>query len=125
MLTEKDFQDAARIIGCDVAMVKAVDAVESGGNGFLSDGVTPVILFEPHIFWKELRKVGVDPEPLSKMGRYQDILYPTWGMRPYGKRGQAQHERLQRAASINRPAALKAASWGRFQILGQNYEMCN
>jgi len=39
--------------GVEPAVILAIQQVESGGNGFFSDG-RPKILFEGHIFWKEL-----------------------------------------------------------------------
>ncbi len=122
MLTLEDYQRAASRIGCEVAAIKAVDRVESNGGGFLSTG-QPVILFEPHVFWKELRRRGIDPNKYASDPKYADILYPKWGTKPYGGSSK-QHERLQRATEIDRNAALESASWGRYQILGQNYKMC-
>ncbi len=118
-LSEQAFKDAANLLGVEVAVIKAVDAVESNGNGFLSTG-EPIILFESHVFWKELKKRGVDPTKHTKGN--EDILYPVWGTKPYGKPYE-QHARLQRAAEINRDAALSSASWGRFQIMGYNYKL--
>jgi hypothetical protein len=94
--------------------------VESNGNGFLATG-EPVILFEPHVFWKELRKRNIDPAQHTTGN--EDILYPQWGTKPYGP-VRKQHQRLERAAKINRDAALSSASWGRFQIMGYNYKLC-
>lgn len=111
-ITEQAFVNAAKKIGCELAAIKAVDEVESRGKGFLPDNF-PKILFEPHIFWKELKKIGVTPV-------VSDICYPTWGTKPYGKDSD-QPNRLERAAKINRDAALKSCSWGRFQICGFNY----
>jgi len=123
MITEQRFKDSALRIGCSLAAIKAVAEVESGGNGFLSTG-EPVILFEPHVFWKQLRKKGLDPQKiLANNPEYSDILYPVWGSKPYGKSSQ-QHARLQRAVKIHRDAALESASWGKFQILGLNWPSC-
>ena len=118
MLTDQAYQDAANDLGVDVATIKAVAEVESAGDGFLHDG-TPKILFEPHIFWKELRKRNVNPNDYLPLNA--DILYPTWGAKPYGKYS-AQHDRLKRAVAINNEAALCSASWGKFQIMGFNYK---
>lgn len=52
-LTINDYQNAATKLGVDVASVRAVASVESKGNGLFSDG-RPVILYERHIFYKEL-----------------------------------------------------------------------
>ncbi|MCH5720872.1 N-acetylmuramidase domain-containing protein [Niabella hibiscisoli] len=35
----------------------------------------------------------------------------------------SQHERLHKAAWLNRNAALMSASWGRFQVMGYNYAL--
>lgn len=119
MITEKQFKESAIILGVKVAAVKAVAEVESGGEGFLTTK-EPTILFEPHVFWKELRKLGINPN--NHTSGNEDILYPVWGSKPYGKYSQ-QHSRLARATKINRAAALKSASWGKFQILGANYKL--
>lgn len=115
MITEKQFKISAEKIGCSVAAIKAVAEVESSGGGFLSQN-QPKILFEPHIFWKELRKNGITPI-------LSDICYPVWGTKPYGKMSQ-QPEKLEKASKIDREAALKSTSWGLFQICGFNYKLC-
>ena len=51
-LTDQDYTEAAKVIGCEVACIKAVKEVETGSAGaFLSNNM-PTILFEGHIFWK-------------------------------------------------------------------------
>lgn len=123
MITENQYKKSAEKIGCEVAAVKAVAAVESNGSGFQSDG-TPTILFEPHIFWKQLKAKGINPEELLKKDpSLSDILYPVWGSKPYGKYS-AQANRLERAVKINREAALMSASYGLFQIMGFNWKLC-
>lgn len=119
MITEQQFKDSATVLGIEVAAIKAVAEVESAGEGFFSPGV-PKILFEPHVFWKELRRVGIDPNTVAAGNG--DILYPLQGMKPYGRFSQ-QHAKLQRAVAIHRDAAIKSASWGRFQIMGYNYQL--
>lgn len=120
MITEEQYREIADSLEIEVAVIKAVDEVESKGSGFLETG-EPKILFEPHIFWKELKKVGKDPK--SYQALYKNVLYEKWGEQPYGKYSE-QHARLQKASKIHREAALKSASWGRFQILAQNYKEC-
>jgi hypothetical protein len=51
ILTEENFQSAARSLKCDPATIKAVAEVESNGHGFLSDGNVKVS-FEGHQFYK-------------------------------------------------------------------------
>lgn len=124
MITEESFTVCAKDINCDIAAIKAVAEVESGGEGFLPNG-KPTILFEPHIFWKQLKILGLDVNLLIHTHpEYKDILYPVWGTLPYGSK-VSQYDRLARASAINRQAALKSASWGKFQIMGFNYNLCN
>lgn len=119
-LTKKDFNKAAKRLDCEVAAIKAVAEVESAGSGFDSKE-RPKVLFEAHIFWKELKKVGINPTTVQKGN--ENILQPTWSLgRKYYK--QDQHARLEQAIKIHREAALKSASWGKFQVLGNNYKTC-
>ena len=63
-LTEEDFVRAALRLGegVEVAAVKAVQEVETGGRGgFFAPG-KPAILFEGHIFWKRIEKLNFNPE---------------------------------------------------------------
>lgn len=118
MISEYKFKEVANQLGVEVAVLKAVAEVESNGSGFLPTG-EPKILFEPHKFWANLKKRGIDPNKHTKDNT--DILYPTWKSGSYGKESQ-QHSRLARAASIDREAALESASWGGFQVMGENWK---
>ena len=120
MISEQQFKKSAQALNVEVAAIKAVAEVESAGDGFLPGG-KPKILFEPHIFWKQLRLKGINPSMF--MEENPDILYPTWKSGAYGPVSK-QHDRLERAAKINREAALLSASWGRFQIMGFNWKLC-
>lgn len=120
-LTEEDFKLAARLLDVEPAALKAVKAVESGQyGGFLASG-RPVILFEGHIFWSQLKKKGINPEAYVKGN--EDILYPKWNKSHY-KSGEAEYTRLDKARKINRDAADASASWGMFQIMGFNHVAC-
>jgi hypothetical protein len=118
---EMNFKGAAEMLGVEEAAVRAVHHVESGGrNGFLPDG-RPLILFEGHIFWKQLRKNNIVPEKYVEGN--EDILFPKWD-RSFYKGGAAEYERLNRAIKIHPESAYCAASWGMFQIMGFNYQLC-
>lgn len=123
MITEEQFKEAAALLKCEIAAVKAVNKVESGGrSSFLADG-RPKILFEGHIFWKELLKLKIDPK--QHVAGNEDILYPSWileKVRPFYRLDQ--HVRLAKARLINQDAANKSASWGAFQIMGNNHAAC-
>ena len=110
-MTPDAIADAARSIGCDTAAIHAVIEIESRG-GF-DAARRPRILFERHYFH---RLTG---------GRFDerapDISHRRWG--GYG-RSAAQYRRLERAIVLDREAALRSASWGAFQIMGDNFAAC-
>lgn len=116
-LQEADIGSAASDLNVELAAVKAVNEVESTGAGFIVD--KPKILFEGHIFWRELNKKGIDPER-HRQGN-EDILYPKWTTAHY-QGGLAEYDRLEKAKGIDEEAALRSASWGIFQIMGFNAE---
>lgn len=102
---------AALELGCEAAALRAVIDVESRG-GFLPDR-RPKILFERHYF-SRLTGRRFD-------GDYPDISNPQ----PGGyKGGAAEYVRLARAIELDRDAALRSASWGAFQIMGDNCSAC-
>lgn len=109
-LGDGDVEAAAISLGCAVAAVRAVMDVESRG-GFLSDG-RPKILFERHFF--------------SRLTNRQfDAANPDISNRTPGgyKGGKAEYDRLAKAIGLNRDAALRSASWGAFQIMGDNCKL--
>jgi hypothetical protein len=120
MISLKQYQRSSLDLGVGIAEIKAVALIEGGGEGFLPSG-EPVILFEPHQFWRELVKRGIDPH--KHLEGNEDILYQKWGEKSYGKYS-AQHSRLARASKIHREAAIQSASWGLFQIMGYHYKAC-
>ena len=117
-LAEKDLIALSNSLGVELAAVKAVYEIESSGRGFLTDG-RPKILFEGHIFWKQLKNKGLNPEDFREDNG--DVLYPKW-TKQYYKGGSAEHDRLNKAKLINEDAALESASWGIFQIMGFHYK---
>jgi hypothetical protein len=100
------------------AVILAIQSVESGNNGYQPDG-RPKILFEGHVFWRQLKIAGKDPAELVKGN--EDILFQHQDRTKY-KHGNAEYDRLEKAEKIDRIAALKSASWGEFQIMGFNHK---
>ncbi|MFC0181556.1 Protein of unknown function [Pseudarcicella hirudinis] len=117
-ITEAQFQQVANKSGIEVATIKAVNEVEAAGNGFFQDG-RPKILFEGHIFWKQLKKKGINPE--SVQAGNEEVLYPVRDQKKYLK-GVKEYDRLNKAIAIDEEAALSSASWGAFQIMGFNFK---
>lgn len=120
-LMEIDYQNVAEYLGVEVAAIKTVLEVETGSRGgFLATG-KPTILFEGHVFWRQLKNRGFNPAKYQKGN--EDILYPQWS-RAYYKGGMKEYDRLERARAIHREAADSSASWGLAQIMGFNYQVC-
>jgi hypothetical protein len=114
-LTAAEIKEAADRMACDVACVKAVLKVESKGRGFSADG-RPIILFEPHVFSKQtIRKFDISNPNVS---------YKSWGQKPYPGTQAGRYAQLEEAFALDPEAAVGAASWGLFQILGLNYKAC-
>lgn len=109
-LTYDDYKKAASILGVEVAVIKAVTYVESGGRGF-DKNKRPKILFEAHWFGKFTN---------YKYMNHPDISARKWAdAKPYYNRDQ--YQRLDKASKFDKEAAQKSASWGLFQIMGFNY----
>ena len=119
-LTEADLVDAARALNVDLASVKAVNQVESRGTGFTKTGKIKT-LFERHIMFKKLvAKVGqARAQALSQM--YPTLVNPTAGGYTGG---DAELDRLQAAINIDEDCAYESASYGLFQIMGFNCQIC-
>lgn len=111
ILTEQDFIDAATVLNCSIAAIKAVAQVESRQNGFDAKE-QPVILFERHVFSKRTGGKFDKTNP--------NISNPKPG--GYGP-SDIQHARLTEAIKLDREAALMSASWGKFQIMGYNFTL--
>lgn len=111
-LTNDDFCRASKRLRCEVAAIKAVDDTESKGSGFYPDGF-PVILFERHKFRKFTGG--------RYNAKYPHISGPAGG---YGRPGQNQINKFDEAFALDPVAAMKSCSWGRYQIMGFNHEIC-
>ena len=116
-LSENDLKAVANELGVELAVIKAVNEVESNGQGFL--GNKPKILFEGHVFWRQLKKNGLDPK--DHVSGNENILYRSWTREHYFG-GAREHERLDKAKKIHENAALESASWGLFQIMGYHWK---
>lgn len=110
-----DFEGVAARLGCEWEALAAVAEVESGPlGGFGSDG-RPIILFERHLFSR-------------KTSHQFDASHPTVSNTTPGGYPRTQAERwnqLAEAYALDPEAALQSASYGRFQVLGQNYSNLN
>ena len=112
-LEDHDIPRIGHRIGVGEDEIHAFMEVEAAGSGFDSQG-RPKMLFEPHVFYRNLsgekRQAAVDA----------GLAYPRWGEQSYPR---DSYPRLLQAMEIDQTAALKSASWGLGQILGQNHTM--
>lgn len=119
-LTDADYIKAAIELNVEVAVLKAVKEVESGGKALIN-GI-PVMLFEGHVFWQRLKMRGIDPNNFVRGN--EDILYPKWTKSHYTGKNSGEYDRLKKAIAIHEAAAYESASYGMFQIMGLNYKIC-
>lgn len=114
-LSPTGFDAAAQVLCTDIACVRAVIEVETGGTGYDTSGRLKM-LFEPHVFYRLLDAL---PNKV-KLGEAcaNGVAYAAWGERPYPDNS---YPRLAIASRIDTGAALSACSWGLGQIMGLNY----
>lgn len=112
-----DVASLANVYSIRLAGLRAIMAVESRNSGF-DFKHRPIILFEPHVFWRQLSGSQRDA------AETQGLAYPHWGQEPYPKSSDGNYARLVRAIKINEEAAYRSISMGMGQVLGENYALC-
>lgn len=124
MITNEMFQKLGEKFSIEPALLKAVAIVECGLdlNGFLADG-KPKILFEGHIFYKELLKVNPKSTVVRISRSHPSICYESW-TRQFYLGGMDEYDRYNEARKIHPECAMLATSWGFPQIMGFNYKYC-
>lgn len=116
ILSADDYTWAAKELSCEVASIKAVAMVESAGGGFqmqIDGTLAPLILFEAHIFGRLTGYRYNQTHP--------NISSRGWNRALYGN-SLNQHRRLDEASKLDRNAALQSCSWGKFQLMGCEWE---
>jgi N-acetylmuramidase len=113
-LTSAGLLAAANKVGLDPATVRAVLEVETAGAGFDAKNRLK-LLFEPHIFYKQL-----GPGPKRDEAIRRGLAYPRAGTRPYPPLSK-RYDQISEAMAIDEVAALNSASWGLPQIMGFNH----
>ncbi|CAM3520834.1 hypothetical protein VA7868_00876 [Vibrio aerogenes CECT 7868] len=111
-LTEDDFHAASEVLRCETAAIQAVSEVESAGSGFFSNKL-PIILFEAHKFSGFTHHRFDDTHPHISSRKWDRSLYLG---------GEKEYDRLKQAMALDSTAALKSASYGRYQLMGFNYQ---
>jgi len=118
LLKDSDYTAAGARLKVSELAIRVFGAVEGRGVGFLKNG-KPKILFERHRMYAYLRlkkgaafanKMAVERPNIvnKKSGGYQG--------------NEAEYVRLELAKQIDVECALMSASWGQFQIMGENWK---
>jgi hypothetical protein len=136
-LSKQQITDVANSIGVGYAEFMAFLQVESNGIGFKDGRI--VIQFEPHLFSKELTRVGIkhtlvkkklngntfysiecDTIRVTSTSTYEANI-TAWKI-DNGVEGQnSEYKAFSKAFQINPDAAMKSTSIGAPQILGMHY----
>jgi hypothetical protein len=111
-ISDANYTSAATKLKVEVEAIRAVANVETKGAAFDNLG-RPTILFERHYFHRFTAGKFASANP--------DISNKSAG--GYGK-FSVQYQKLERAYKLDPEAALKSASWGKFQIMGANFGSC-
>lgn len=114
-ITANDVAAQANFYQIELAALRAVMAVESRNSGF-DARKRPIILFEPHVFYRNLS--GKQRDQAVRQG----LAYRSWGQQPYPAGSDAQYVRLANAIKINEEAAYRSVSIGMGQVLGENFK---
>lgn len=115
---DSDWTALARDLGTGVPELKAIKEVETGSKGAWDSSQRPCLLFEAHLFWRNLKAAGIDPE--KHRPGHPGILKSSWDRALY-KGGPLEWDRLREAWGISKTAALQSASYGFPQVLAQNF----
>lgn len=119
-VSNNDFITIGSQLGVSPAIIYAFCKVEGQGCGFLPD-CRPKILFERHHFYKNLAAIsGVDAANAAEAANSNICNEVPGGY----SGGVAEWDRISAAIDINETAAFMSASWGLFQIMGENFKMC-
>lgn len=149
-ITKADIENAARRLRCEAALIYAIARQESGSSSFfkLGNRMVPTILYERHKFakysknkfsakyrdisgpayrrTKKVRMGGKGKNGARGKATWKNVDAKTGRSVArgdvYGPPGFSQYQRLLKAYQLDKEAALKACSWGKFQIMGFNYK---
>lgn len=113
-LAVADVQALAMEWKVSAASIWAVREVEASGAAFTNG--RPTILFEPHRFSKATG---------GKFDRVAPtVSYPKWDASKYPRTQDARYAQLLTAVGLDPDAGFASASYGAFQIMGENYAAC-
>ncbi|WP_394670993.1 N-acetylmuramidase domain-containing protein [uncultured Acinetobacter sp.] len=117
-LKDFDLIAGAKRLGISETVIRAIAEVETLGQGYLPDG-RPKILFERHRMYFYLVEKRGKAFANQMMAKYPNVVNTQTG----GYHGNAaEYTRLALAKQIDEECAFQSASWGRFQLMGENWK---
>lgn len=114
-LTDRDVALAANDLGIEPYKVWAVYKLESTGDPFING--LPTILPEPHRFSRSTQHRYDASHPKISSRKWNRKLYP-------GKQA-ARWDMLMAMVALDVDAGFMSASYGGFQLLGEQWEICD
>lgn len=117
-LKDTDLTAGAKRLSISETVIRAIAEVETLGQGYLPDG-RPKILFERHRMYFYLVEKRGKAFANQMMAKYPNVVNTQTG----GYHGNAaEYTRLALAKQIDEECAFQSASWGRFQLMGENWK---
>lgn len=113
-LTPEDFAQVAKQLGVEVAAVRAVSTVESGGRSGFDGRGRPLVRFETHYFQRLTRGAFDKSHP---------HLSCRYGAKGYWASAKNSWGALDEAFRLAPDEAVMSASWGMFQVMGEFHAM--
>lgn len=134
-ITDADYEAAAKELGCEVEVIKSIAKQETGklealGLGAFDKSNRPTILYERHIFSRVT--AGAYDAKHPDLSNSKEYLAGTAKNKEGQKYDDGEHyglfswqyKKLSKASQLDKEAAIQACSWGKFQVLGTNYQLC-
>jgi hypothetical protein len=103
------------------AALLAVVEVESAGKSMEEDGKTPCLLFERHVFYRELVKKYGEHSPKLKQAVNAGLANASWQPKTQYKdqgRSALRLALFAKARSVDAECAIRSCSWGVGQTMG-------
>jgi N-acetylmuramidase len=110
-ISDVQYAEVAKSLDIEVAAIKAIASVESSGEGYDTKG-RPIVRLEAHWFKKLTNNLYDQSHPHLSNTTPASYRYGNWSN---------QYSRLYEAIALDSVAAIKATSWGQFQVMGFNH----
>ncbi|WP_223543368.1 N-acetylmuramidase domain-containing protein, partial [Pseudomonas sp. GL-B-12] len=124
-VTKKHFELLANELGVEKEVLRAIALAETGDKvpfkEYRPGEKHALILYERHYMRRFLLADGMPSSEVDALSNAEPKIVHTYeASYSYGSLDD-QYSRLKRAREINRAAAIKSCSWGKFQVMGEYY----